>query len=371
MGSLALAAPGLLLLAAGPTLAGVVFLARPDRAQNRRLAALLLVTSLSLGFYSGVRVAADERATAYAAYAVFAPLLFLMPILYIRFLATLETPLRRALASRITQGIVVAVTLVAYALWYTRRERFLLGMVDGGFWRFEQGPLNTIFVDGVSAALMLLGLTVAALAWWRSPTPLARRQNRIYALAFGIRDAIIVLWVGVFTDLVVAGRAPLFLIMLLPLAELLLVGLLAYGMLKMQLFDIDLRIKWTLSKGTVAAAFVAVFFIVSEGAQQLLSKQLGSLAGLVAAGSLVFALAPLQRAADRLVDGALPTVRDSPEYLTVRRREVYQAAVEGVLEDGEITPKERSVLARLQDQLGLTASEALTIEREAMRARAA
>lgn len=47
------------------------------------------------------------------------------------------------------------------------------------------------------------------------------------------------------------------------LAVFIYVPLVAYGVLRLQLFDIGLRIKRTLKRGTVAAAFVATFFVVS------------------------------------------------------------------------------------------------------------
>ncbi|HEV8359277.1 MAG TPA: hypothetical protein VGR28_02360, partial [Candidatus Thermoplasmatota archaeon] len=43
----------------------------------------------------------------------------------------------------------------------------------------------------------------------------------------------------------------------------------AYALLRHQLFDIDLKVKWTIKQSTVAGMFIGVFFIVSEGAQQV------------------------------------------------------------------------------------------------------
>ncbi|MHB8604123.1 MAG: hypothetical protein ACYDCK_02615 [Thermoplasmatota archaeon] len=45
------------------------------------------------------------------------------------------------------------------------------------------------------------------------------------------------------------------------------VALIAYAILKQQLFDIDVKLRWTIRSGTVAAFFLAVFFIVSQLAQ--------------------------------------------------------------------------------------------------------
>lgn len=112
---------------------------------------------------------------------------------------------------------------------------------------------------------------------------------------------------------------------------------------------------------------MAVFFVASELAANLLTARLGAIAGVVAAGLLVFALAPLQRLGDRVAETALPGVRDTAEYRTVRKREVYRAAAESAMADGAMSGKERDVLATLADQLGLSAREALDIEREAAR----
>lgn len=140
--------------------------------------------------------------------------------------------------------------------------------------------------------------------------------------------------------------------------------LLAYGILRHQLFDIDLKIKWTIKRSTLVALFVAFFFVVSELAAVFFADRIGTVLGILAAGVLLFAIAPLQRLADRVSDAAMPRVKDTQEYRTVRKREVYRAALESAIEDGDITDKERSMLATLADQLQLTSAEALRLERQ-------
>lgn len=142
-------------------------------------------------------------------------------------------------------------------------------------------------------------------------------------------------------------------------------GILLYGILRMHLFDIDLKLKWTLRRGTLLGAFVAVFVIVSGIVEQW-AQRYNVLVGGAAVGLMLLALRPLERAADRLADAAMPRVRDTDEYRTVRRREVYRAAVESAIRDGIVTDSERDVLATLADQLGLTAGEARALEREAL-----
>jgi len=100
--------------------------------------------------------------------------------------------------------------------------------------------------------------------------------------------------------------------MLYLLGTLVAVPLIAYGILRSHLFDIDLRIRRTLKQSTVAAAFVAIIYLMSEGASRLPSSELGNVAGLLAAALVVFFLAPLQRFADRVASAAMPNTVNTP-----------------------------------------------------------
>lgn len=140
-------------------------------------------------------------------------------------------------------------------------------------------------------------------------------------------------------------------------------GLLAYAIVRHQLFDIDLKIKWGISRGTLAAIFIATFFVVSELVSGLLSQTIGIVSGVLITGVLVFALSPLQRIADRLADSAMPHVRDTEAYRRKRAGEIYRAAVGSALEDGVVTEKERDVLATLAQELGLGPKDCREIER--------
>jgi hypothetical protein len=200
----------------------------------------------------------------------------------------------------------------------------------------------------------------------------ARRRATFYFAAFGVRD---VAWaVGYLTSPLWFHKAgafsDVFILFIIPGASLGFCILLAYGVLRAQLFDIDLRLKWTLRRGTLVSMFLGVFFVASAVAQQYL-EQYGVLLGGAAVGVLLFALRPLERAAERVANAAMPGVHDTQEYATVRKRQVYLAAFESAMEDGGVTEKERAMLAALQDQLGITGSEALRLEREARGAIAA
>ena len=151
------------------------------------------------------------------------------------------------------------------------------------------------------------------------------------------------------------------------LGTLFYVPLIAYGILRTHLFDIDLRIRWTIKQSTLAAAFVAIMFLLSEGADRLLSAELGNFAGLLAAALVVFFLAPLQRFAERVATMAMPKTQNTPEYAVVRKLQVYEAALTEALPDGVISERERELLNRLRDSLGISESDADGIEGELLK----
>ena len=150
-------------------------------------------------------------------------------------------------------------------------------------------------------------------------------------------------------------------------ARVVMVALLAFAILRYQLINLEIRVKWTLRRGTLVTMFLAVFFAVSGLAEAFAQQYAGRaswMLGGVAAGLLLFALNPLQKLADRLANRAMPHVEDTREFRTVQTREVYRAALESALADHRISEKERDVLATLADQLGLSAGEARALERE-------
>jgi hypothetical protein len=148
------------------------------------------------------------------------------------------------------------------------------------------------------------------------------------------------------------------------LGTLLAVPLIAYGILKTQLFDIDLRIRWTIKQSTLAASFVAIVYVVTEGADRLLAEELGNVVGLLVSALVVFFLAPLQRFAERVAATAMPNTSNTTEYVTYRKLQVYEGALQEALQGGGISDKERALLNRLRDSLGITAADAEALERD-------
>ena len=193
----------------------------------------------------------------------------------------------------------------------------------------------------------------------------------MFALAFGIRDlgwsmsyAIFAWWM--WTQPEATGMPAIGWLgkTVYALGTLLSVPLVAYGVLRGLLFDIDLRIRWTIKQSTVAGIIIAVVFAVSEGASNFLSAELGNIAGLLAAAVLMFFLAPLQRFAESVANAAMPNTRNTPEYAAHRKMQVYETAVAEAHQEGGISDKERVLLNHLRESLGITPADAETLERE-------
>lgn len=223
------------------------------------------------------------------------------------------------------------------------------------------------------AAVFLFALAASINAWYVA-AGVGRTRALAFALAFGFRD---ICWTFVYS----VALLPIWFVGLLPVQSpgdplwdlhaltyicgtLVAVPLIAYGILRTQLFDIDLRIRWTIKQTTVAAALLSVVFLVSEGVSAFLSAELGNVAGLLAAAVVMFFLAPLQRFAERVASTAMPNTENTPQYATFRKMQVYETAVAEAREGGGISAKERSLLNRLRESLGISAIDAAAIERE-------
>lgn len=348
-------------------MAAVVFLTRPDRAQNRYLAAFFFCMGLWGSGYS-LSLSVTDAQAAYAFAIAGTAQVFLFQAAYLLFIGTLPTPLVAPLRARAGRAAIIASFLALWLAAILRPRDWQAGVVPGTGtpWQFVPGPAWAAF-NTASMALVLFGVAAGVAAYRRARSPAIRRQLRYYVIGFAVYDSVLALllaYIVLGVPLQGAINYGNWFQWVFSLNTVWLVGWLAYGILAAQLFDIDLRIKGTISRSTVAAAFVAVFFVVTEGAKTLFEGAVGPALGLVAAGLLVFAIAPLHRFADRVGDRAMPHVQDTEEYRVVRKREVYRAAVESALQDGRITDRERDVLATLQEKLGIAATEAVRIERE-------
>ncbi|HVL49465.1 MAG TPA: hypothetical protein VM889_12975 [Candidatus Thermoplasmatota archaeon] len=340
-----------------------VYAASPRATVNRLLALYLVLVGANFVanripvFFEGL-TQLTYNATVYEHATNFA-----VPFAYLLFMgAALDTPLARPLRHRVARLLLLAGIAAAFVVVVGFHETYfeMTYFPEIG----ESYPIAPAWAHEVQSPLWMavgvFGLLASLHARHRAPRgSLARRRANGYALAFGVQDVGFVVVpslhvLGVHNDL---GWG---------LALLLSVGLLARALLRDQLFDFDLKLKWTLKQSTTAAIFVGVFFVVSETAQEIFQESVGPYLGIAAAGLLVFAMAPLQRFTERLADRAMPSVQPTPAYIAYKKLEVYRAAAESAMETGGVDARERAALERLRDKLGIAPQDAAAVDAEVL-----
>src|SRR5262249_2736868 len=145
-------------------------------------------------------------------------------------------------------------------------------------------------------------------------------------------------------------------------SEIVFVLLMGYGILRTQLFDIDLRLAASLRRGAVAAIVLFTFFASAALAEQFVSEAFGYVIGAGVTAILLLVSKPVERFAERLSRAVLPGVEASAEYLAFRKLEVYMDALEAAYEDGQISKEDRVILKRLQGKLGVEPVDAERLE---------
>ena len=163
------------------------------------------------------------------------------------------------------------------------------------------------------------------------------------------------------------------------IARIVAVALLSYAIVRHHVLGLDVKVRFAIKTSTIAAVFLAVLFIVANIAQNYLGGQYGVVVGGAAAGLLFFAMAPIQRAAERLAEKAVPVagvttlaaVTPVPKGLSgtpdARGEGSYRNAVQRALRDGRMSREEETYLVQLAHDLGITGPRAHAILVEAER----
>ncbi|MDX1487680.1 MAG: hypothetical protein R3268_05720, partial [Acidiferrobacterales bacterium] len=309
---------GLIAIAACWGLAVVLYRVGTSGSVARKLALLLLVEGVTLataGFPEFVL--GKDQYEIFVQYPVLSFFYFVlhhigdasMLALYPAFLAlALQTKLTRPFAGKKMRIAVAASSSVL----------FLGVMISGIFWN---SGIGAMFLYVAMMLLFVFGLVASIHAWRTAERGIHRERAGIFAIAFGLRDLGWGLSYGTFAWLIwtqpemsTMNDAAWFAKLVYALGTLLAVPLIAYGILRSHLFDIDLRVRWTIKQSTLAAIIVTLIFLISEGADRFLAAELGNWAGLFAAAIVVFFLAPLQRFAERVAGAAMPNTENTPEY---------------------------------------------------------
>lgn len=220
----------------------------------------------------------------------------------------------------------------------------VLGLIDLRF--------TTIMFTPMWYAFIALSIVLAALAVHRmkSARTLVQRTEAKYLVAYlviGTSVTAEALYISL-----TLGRAALWEI---ATAYAIATLVMLYGVLRHEIFSIDLYAKRATVYSLVSMGVAGVFLVLEQLVQDMLSLQEAAapIAALVAA----LLIAPLTAVARRVVDRLLPHVTETPEYLESRKREVYRAQLEVALADGVFTERETEVLRRARRRLGITETQ--------------
>lgn len=215
----------------------------------------------------------------------------------------------------------------------------------------------------VLSVMFAIAFALAVHAIFIARTKLARRRAILFAIAFGFRD---VIWGFVYgSGAFELPMDPEFEMILrrqiYAAATLLYIPIVAYGILSVRLLNIQVQVRRGVQRGTLAAAFVAIFFLISEASASFLSERFGTVAGLLGATLIVFLVSPLHRLTEWF-SSQIVRVDEGGEYRAYRKLQMYAAGVEDALTHGDIGPSQRSLLDRLRESLAVSSEDARRIE---------
>lgn len=362
-------APGVLVMGLAWALAVVALRAAPGRRLNRLLALLLFLEGAYTGTNVGLILFVEGQLAAEVVALVGLFTQIALPIQYLLFLGeALRTPLTRPLRGRRVTVLIAVATILLASFALLRPELFQSGVApsDLGHWNYSYQGLGEWVVQLYGLA-SLFGLVAAIHAFRRSARgSIARSQAGWFILAFGLRDA----YMGFAASLYPVLRPLLvwgdfFYNPGIGLIYAVYVPLLAYAILKYQLFSIDLRLRFVLKQGSAGAMIAGVFLVMSEALESVVAVD-GLVAGVLLAMLVAVLLRPAQTVAERVAVGLMPNVRPDDAYLEQRRLSIFEAALESATLDGEISRDERELLDRLQSELGLDGELARRLEMEAL-----
>ncbi len=335
------------------------------RPVNGWLGALLLVEGLGWGgIASGLLTPIGDGPWLQPLTDLFALSTLAIPALSLLFtLWAVDTRWTRAMRRKRVGWAAVLLTVLAWAGYLATKEVHYDAWIDDASW----------VMVVVSAGSLLLTFFA-----YRAATPGTLEKKRLgnYLVAFAARDLgmiftnVMLLYAydrlegpayDGMRDLVLFAWAAYFFLFL---------GALAVGLLRGQILDFDLKVRATVSQGTMTALVVAIFVVATQVAQHWLNAEFGWVVGVVMAGVLVFLRDPMQKLTNRVANRLVPGARPTAEQPAGHRTDFYREQVALAWQDGTVGPKERAILRNLRERLGLSLEEAGRIELEVREATA-
>jgi hypothetical protein len=144
-------------------------------------------------------------------------------------------------------------------------------------------------------------------------------------------------------------------------------AIITYGILRHQLFEIELIVKKTLVFTLLVLILVGIFRLIELAISYTVSTAFFGgdvMARLIAAAIVAAFFLPFRKVAMGLGDKLFPSLASTIKLDDKKAIAIYRLQLEHVLEDGTITEKERRGLITLQEGLGLSGEEATAVELE-------
>ncbi|MGI9202394.1 MAG: hypothetical protein ACR2Q3_00195 [Woeseiaceae bacterium] len=362
-----LALPAIACLILAVFAGALVYVARPEAQENQRLSGLLLIEGVVIFGLHGGQYLLTSQDSVWLLVSIGTVAVSLKPCAYLFFLATLDTPYVLPFRTPIGRGLILLAGAASAAIGLGWSELLVAGLrpAPGGSW--EPVPGSMLRPLGLVLSLVYLAAIVFAVtALKHARTEFQRKRMKAYVIAFVTRDVLFVVWATVFH--LVPTESPMwrYVFMSIAIMPIVYIPLVGYGILRHQLFGIELHLKETLRHAVTVVPFAVTFFVVTESMEQALPFDSVWL-GIAAAGAITLLLHPIRRMAETAANLLFPNVAETQEYRSNRARDVYQATVEAVWSDEVLLQSEERMLARVRQQLGLDEFSARSIENQVKR----
>jgi len=346
-----LAFPNIVSLVFSAFLAIYVLKTNPNKDYNRVFA--LMFIDISITAFSGTMVLFSTDPNVF----IWKDLLFLssLPIygLVAYFVSIFPRKSTVFGKHRYATALLFLPSVLAGGLYLRGRSPFIAGGPLEGSWEI------------VTITSLFYALVVLVRSHLYAISDIERKQVKYVLVAFAIQAVFCVTHLAIrfllsFYIVYVAVAAASILV------DVLFVVLIAYAILKYQLFDIEVKMKRSIRYSIVMTTLAASLIIFNESLEFFVTKSLfsGPVFSISAAFLLAVLFTPVNNLTKKGVDILFPNVSDSERHYNLKKTEIYRAALEQAWVDGSPSEKEKAMLKCLREKLDLSEKDHKKLEAE-------
>ena len=138
--------------------------------------------------------------------------------------------------------------------------------------------------------------------------------------------------------------------------------IITYGIIRENLFNIELIIKKSILYAMVSASLAGVFFLVEKLMERMVEIEIAGqtkLSGLLSAGIVIVSSMPIKTIGKKLIDRWFPEVVDESIFTPMKKRDldIYMEQMRIASTGKRITEKEKSMLDQLRTSMGISDKE--------------